>query len=106
MPQAYVEMHRDDARALGVANGERVRLESRRGTLELPVWLDGRGQPPRGTLFVPFFDESMLVNALTLEAHDPFSKQPDYKKCAVRVRRIAAPTQPETDAPPGAPQAH
>jgi len=89
MPQAYVEMHRDDARALGVSNGERVRLESRRGTLELPVWLDGRGQPPRGTLFVPFFDETLLINQLTLEAHDPYSKQPDYKKCAVRVKRIA-----------------
>ncbi len=100
MPQAYVEMHRDDASALGVANGERVRLETRRGALELPVWLDGRGQPPRGTLFVPFFDESLLVNALTLEAHDPFSKQPDYKKCAVRVRRIAAsPAEPAAAAP-------
>jgi nitrate reductase (cytochrome) len=99
MPQAYVEMHHDDARALGVANGERVRLETRRGALEIPVWLDGRGQPPRGTLFVPFFDESLLVNGLTLEAHDPFSKQPDYKKCAVRVRRIpASPKEPEPDA--------
>ena len=34
---------------------------------------------------VPFFDETKLINNCTLEAHDPFSKQPDYKKCAVRV---------------------
>ena len=40
-----------------------------------------------GTLFIPFFDETMLVNRVTLEAHDPFSKQPDYKKCAVRLRK-------------------
>jgi cytochrome c-type protein NapB len=36
-----------------------------------------------GSLFVPFFDERLLINELTLDAHDPISKQPDYKKCAV-----------------------
>jgi nitrate reductase NapA len=91
MPQAYVEVHRDDARALGVADGEVVVLESRRGKVELPVWLDGRGQPPRGTVFVPFFDEAIAINFVTLEAHDPLSKQPDYKKCAVRLRKLSAP---------------
>jgi nitrate reductase NapA len=94
MPNAYVEMHRDDARALGVSDGEVVVIESRRGELKIPVWIDGRGAPPPGTLFVPFFDETMLINRVTLEAHDPFSKQPDYKKCAVRVRRIAAKAAP------------
>jgi nitrate reductase NapA len=87
MPQAYIEMHREDARALGIADGEVVAIESRRGTMEAPVWLDGRGQPPRGTVFVPFFDESLPINRVTLEAHDPLSKQPDYKKCAVRIKR-------------------
>lgn len=90
VPQAYVEMHRDDARELGISEGEVVVLETRRGELELPVWLDGRGQPPRGSLFVPFFDERLLINELTLEAYDPLSKQPDYKKCAARVRRRGA----------------
>ncbi|MHC4430183.1 MAG: molybdopterin dinucleotide binding domain-containing protein, partial [Planctomycetota bacterium] len=87
MPRAYVEMHPDDARELGIADGETVIVESRRGGQELPVWLEGRGRPPRGTVFVPFFDETMLINEVTLDAHDPFSKQPDYKKCAVRVRK-------------------
>ena len=91
MPQAYCEMNRADARKLGVADGEVVVLESRRGKLELPVWLEGRGQPPPGTVFVPFFDESLAINLVTLEDHDPLSKQPDYKKCAVRVRRRATP---------------
>jgi nitrate reductase NapA len=88
MPQAYVEMHREDAAALGVSNGELVRLETRRGALEINVWIDGRGKPPRGSVFVPFFDERLLINQLTLDTYDPISKQPDYKKCAVRVVRL------------------
>ncbi|MBX3128942.1 MAG: molybdopterin-dependent oxidoreductase [Polyangiaceae bacterium] len=90
MPEAYVEMNRDDARRLGIQNGERVALETRRGTLELPVWIDGRGSPPPGSLFVPFFDEKRLINELTLQAHCPISKEPDYKKCAARVRRLGS----------------
>ncbi len=89
MPQAYVEMDRADARKLGIKDGEIVTLETRRGKLDLPAWIDGRGSPPSGSLFVPFFDERLLVNELTLDAHDPFSKQPDYKKCAARVRKRA-----------------
>lgn len=85
MPTAYVEMNSEDAKAANIRQGERVVIESRRGICELPVWIDGRGRPPRGTVFVPFFDETKLINNCTLEAHDPFSKQPDYKKCAVRV---------------------
>lgn len=85
MPHAYVELHREDARRLGIQNGSMVLIESRRGSLKLPAWIDGRGKPPIGTVFVPFFDERLLINFVTLEAYDPFSKQPDYKKCAVRV---------------------
>ena len=91
MPNAYVELHRDDARALGVHDGETVRVETRRGSIDLPVWIEGRGDPPRGTVFVPFFDEGRLINDLTLDDHDPFSKQPDFKKCAARVARIGEP---------------
>jgi nitrate reductase NapA len=87
MPNAYLEIHRDDARRLGVGNGDMVLVESRRGAIALPAWIGGRGEPARGNVFVPFFDETMLINRVTLEAYDPFSKQPDYKKCAVRLRR-------------------
>ena len=90
MPQAYVEVNRDDARELGISDGEVVVVESRRGKIELPAWIDGRGAPPPGSVFVPFFDERLLINEVTLDAHDPFSKQPDYKKCAVRIRRRPA----------------
>ena len=85
MPQAYVEVHREDALRLGVEQGEIVVLQTRRGHIELPVWIDGRSQPAPGSVFVPFFDERLLINRLTLDAHDPISKQPDYKKCAARI---------------------
>lgn len=88
MPSAYVELNSEDASALSINSGDLVIVETRRGSLRLPAWIDGRGSPPRGTLFIPFFDERLMVNDLTLEAFDPFSKQPDYKKCAARIRKV------------------
>ena len=87
VPAAYVELHPSDAKRLGIKDGDRVRLATRRGTLVLPAQIDGRARPPEGQVFVPFFDESLLINELTLDAFCPISKQPDYKKCAVRVER-------------------
>jgi nitrate reductase NapA len=87
MPTAYVEVHPDDAAELNLRQGEVVVVESRRGEAELPVWIEGRGKPPKGSIFVPFFDETKMINNVTLDAHDPFSKQPDYKKCSARIRR-------------------
>ena len=84
----FVELNRADASELGVRSGDIVKVESRRGAVTLPVQVDGRGKPPRGTVFVPFFDESKLVNLLTLDAMDNISKEPDYKKCAVKVVRV------------------
>ncbi len=88
MPGAYVELHPQDARELGVRTGEEVQVETRRGKIRLTAWIGGRGQVARGSLFVPFFDETKLINELTLDAFDPISKQPDYKKCAARVGRV------------------
>ena len=87
MPASYVEINTADAKELGIKTGDQVTVATRRGELTLPTWVGGRGDPPRGSIFVPFFDERMLVNELTLDAHDPISKQPDYKKCAAQVRR-------------------
>lgn len=87
MPTGYVEINTDDARDLGVKTGDMVTVTTRRGELTLPAWIGGRGDPPQGSLFIPFFDERLLVNDLTLDAIDPISKQPDYKKCAATVRR-------------------
>ena len=86
-PTAYIELNRADALGLGLQDGAEVRVVSRRGELTLPAKIDHRGKPPRGTVFIPFFDESQLVNVLTLDALDNISKEPDYKKCAVRIER-------------------
>ena len=87
VPSAYVEINPADAKRLNIHNGEQVRVVSRRGELTLSAILDGRGQPPMGQVFIPFFDEAYLVNELTLDAFCPISKQPDYKKCAVRIEK-------------------
>ena len=88
VPEAYVELNPADAERLGIVNGQKVRLVTRRGKLVLKAAIDRRGRPPQGQVFVPFFDESLLINELTLDAFCPISKQPDYKKCAVRVEVI------------------
>lgn len=90
MPASYVEIHREDAKRLKLTNGDLVRVETRRGAIELPVWIDGRASCSPGHIFVPFFDERKLINALTLDAHCPFSKQPDYKKCAARIVKVSS----------------
>jgi len=88
VPNAYVEVNRADAERLDVQDGQMVRVASRRGSVELPVVIDGRGKPPQGSVFIPFFDESKLANLVTLDAMDNISKQPDFKKCAVRLERV------------------
>ncbi|MDQ7029643.1 MAG: molybdopterin-dependent oxidoreductase [Ardenticatenia bacterium] len=90
MPHAYVELHPDDARELGIRHGDVVRVVSRRGEIVLPAAVNFRGLPARGMVFVPFFDETMLINEVTLDAFCPLSKEPDYKKCAVRVERVSS----------------
>ena len=85
VPNGYVELHPEDAKIMGVRNGEKVKLTSRRGEIELPASINERGKPVRGHVFVPFFDEGLLINELTLDAFCPISKQPDYKKCAIKV---------------------
>ena len=87
VPESYVEINPVDAAELGVAEGDRVRVVSRRGDVVLPARLSGRGQSPRKRVFVPFFDESRLINRVTLDAMDNISKEPDYKKCAVRLEK-------------------
>jgi len=87
VPSGYVEMHPEDAAELGVVNGEKVKIISRRGEIVIPVQINGRGVPPRHMVFVAFFDESYLINEVTLDAFCPISKQPDYKKCAVRLEK-------------------
>ncbi|MEE9122556.1 MAG: molybdopterin-dependent oxidoreductase [Syntrophobacteria bacterium] len=87
VPAAYVEVNPHDAAALGITNGSKVKITSRRGSIVMKASINGRGNPPKGMVFVPFFDEHYLINEVTLDAFCPISKQPDYKKCAVKVER-------------------
>jgi nitrate reductase (cytochrome) len=86
-PAAPVWLNPDDAKALGIQTGDKVRVASRRGEIVARAEVDGRNIPPQGTVFVPFFDENVLINLATLDAFDPISKEPDFKKCAVRVAK-------------------
>jgi nitrate reductase NapA len=85
VPDALCYMHPDDAADQGLRRGSKVRVASRRGEIETRVETRGRNKPPRGLVFVPWFDASQLINKVTLDAIDPISKQTDYKKCAVRI---------------------
>ena len=88
VPRAFVEMHRDDARALGIRDGDTVRLTSRLGSVDLEARIDYRGQPPRGRLFAPAFDEGAPVNMMVPDAACPVSGQVAHGECAVRVAKI------------------
>jgi nitrate reductase NapA len=87
VPGAYVEIHRDDARRLGIRDRDMVRVSSRRGSLQLQARIDYRSQPQPGQLFVPSFDETLPVRRLLLDAACPLSGQPETTTCAARVER-------------------
>jgi nitrate reductase (cytochrome) len=89
-PNAVAFMHPDDAKQLNVRRGQEVRVTSRRGEVRVRVETRGRNKPPRGLIFVPFFDHTVLINKVTLDATDPISKQTDFKKCAVKITPVSA----------------
>ena len=84
-PEAFVAIHPADAAALGVEEGERVAIESRRGRIELAARITDRESP--GAVFVPFHFREAAANLLTLDELDPDGKIPEFKFCAVRVTR-------------------
>jgi nitrate reductase NapA len=88
VPHALVYMHPDDAKARNMRRGEEVKISSRRGEMLIRVETRGRNKPPKGLVFIPWFDAARLVNKLTLDATDPLSKQTDFKKCAVKIEKV------------------
>ncbi|MFF8554835.1 molybdopterin-dependent oxidoreductase [Streptomyces sp. NPDC015501] len=93
-PGPFIEIHPDDAAALGIAEGDGVEAASRRGRAVLPARITERVRA--GECFAPFhwndlFGEYLGVNAVTNDAVDPISFQPELKVCAVRLARVAAP---------------
>ncbi|MDY0814362.1 bifunctional nitrate reductase/sulfite reductase flavoprotein subunit alpha [Kitasatospora purpeofusca] len=102
-PGPFVEVNPQDAEALGVADGDRLEVASRRGRAVLPAVVTDRVRP--GDCFAPFhwndlFGEYLSINAVTSDAVDPVSFQPELKVCAVALRPVAAPVPPEAAAPP------
>ncbi len=87
VPEALCYMHPKDAKAKGLKRGDLVTVESRRGHVKARVETHGRNRPPQGLVFVPWFDEKVFINKVTLDATCPMSKQTDYKKCAVKITK-------------------
>jgi formate dehydrogenase alpha subunit len=83
VPEAYIEIHPDDAQRIGLNGSRRVRVVSRRGEIVLGARLTKRIKP--GVVFIPFHFAEAAANALTNAAVDPVAKIPEYKVCSVRV---------------------
>ncbi|WP_432541370.1 molybdopterin-dependent oxidoreductase [Kineococcus sp. SYSU DK002] len=105
-PGPFVEVNPQDAARLGIAEGDRVEVASRRGRAVLPAVVTDRVLP--GCCFAPFHwndtvGEDLAVNAVTNDAVDPDSFQPEFKVCAVSLTRVAAavPDAPAAPAVPG-----
>ncbi|MDQ0937677.1 bifunctional nitrate reductase/sulfite reductase flavoprotein subunit alpha [Streptomyces turgidiscabies] len=103
----FVEVHPEDARELGVVDGDSVEVASRRGRAVLPAVVTDRVRP--GCVFAPFhwndlFGEYLSINAVTSDAVDPLSLQPEFKVCAVSLARVHRP-EPQLRPPPTPPSA-
>ncbi|RSM55043.1 reductase [Actinoplanes sp. ATCC 53533] len=103
-PRPFVEINPADADALGIADDDRVEVASRRGRAVLPAVVTDRVMP--GNCFAPFhwndlFGEYLSVNAVTNDAVDPISFQPELKVCAVTLTRVTTPARtPPAEAAP------
>ncbi|MEU1028257.1 bifunctional nitrate reductase/sulfite reductase flavoprotein subunit alpha [Streptomyces mirabilis] len=110
-PGPFVELHPQDAAVLGIAEGDSVEVASRRGRAVLPAVVTDRVRV--GCVFAPFhwndlFGEYLSINAVTSDAVDPVSFQPEFKVCAVSLARVAArralPETPDGSKAPGGSQ--
>jgi sulfite reductase (NADPH) flavoprotein alpha-component len=88
-PGPFVEIHPEDAAELGIEEKDRVEIRSKRGKAVLPAVVTDRVLP--GTCFAPFhwndsFGDDLAINAVTSDAVDPLSLQPEFKFTAVAIR--------------------
>lgn len=104
-PGPFVEIHPDDAARLGVKAKDSVEIRSLRGRAVLPAVITDRVRP--GNCFAPFhwndvFGDDLAINAVTNDAVDPISLQPEFKCCAVALARVALIEHQFLDAPAAA----
>lgn len=86
-PEPYVEIHPETAAKMNIADGERVKVVSRRGDGVFPALIVRTVRPD--TIFIPYhWGEQLAVNQLTNPKLDPISKIPEYKACAARIEKI------------------
>ena len=85
-PVAKMEINPSDAATLNIQDGEKVRVVSRRGSIELMAEVTSR--TAAGAVYVSFHFAEAAVNLLTNDVFDPVSKIPEYKFCAVRVEKL------------------
>jgi formate dehydrogenase major subunit len=86
-PEAVASFAPAELRRLGIAAGERVRITTRRGSIELKARSDSAVAP--GQVFIPFCYAEAAANVLTNPQLDPFGKIPEFKFCAARVEPVA-----------------
>ncbi|MDH3686723.1 MAG: formate dehydrogenase subunit alpha, partial [Myxococcales bacterium] len=84
-PEACVYLHPEDAAELGIRDGDRAHVESRRGRITCRARLTE--SEIRGAVFLPFHFREASANLLTIDELDPDGKIPEFKFCAVRVER-------------------
>jgi len=82
-PEAIAQMSSRDLHKLGLRAGDAIRVETRRGAIELKARVDGA--IPEGLIFIPFCFAEAPANVLTNPQLDPFGKIPEFKYCAARV---------------------
>lgn len=87
-PTDTLDMHPQDATALGLHDGQDLRVTSRHGSVVLPLRLSDGIVP--GQLFTTFHDPARAVNQLTGPARDNITSAPEYKVTAVRVEGMPA----------------
>lgn len=87
-PEALIEVSPKDAQAAGIANGDLIRLESRRGEIVAKAQVTPR--VGAGLVFATFHFPESAANFLTIAALDPTAKIPEFKVCAVKMTREAA----------------
>jgi len=91
-PRAMVSV--EDAEALGISNGQRLTVSTRRGSIEIDAFVTKRIQ--KGVVFIPFHFVESPVNRLTTTATDPHAKIPEFKVAAVKVEVSEKTTQTES----------
>jgi formate dehydrogenase alpha subunit len=84
--QSLIEVNPEDAERVGLNGKQRVRVQSRRGTIEAKAWITDRVPP--GIVFANFHFPEAAANELTIAALDPVAKIPEYKVCAVKIEAV------------------